>query len=591
MPKWTTACPEWEQRIVERRGLVPMAPLFPDEAAAALGVFKSLRIVDLPGKPTFGEVCDEWVFEFVAAIFGAYDAVSGKRLIREFLLLIAKKNIKSTLAAGVMMTALIINWRHHAELLILAPTIEVANNSYAPAAGMVAADPELSDLLDVVDHKRLIRHRVTGAELKVVAADRDVVSGKKAGFVLVEELWLFGKRPGSEAMLREAAGGLVARPEGFVIYLTTHSDEPPAGVFKSKLEYFRDVRDGEISDLSSLGVLYEWPAKMIEAEAYLEPKNFYVTNPNIGRSVSQEWLEAELIKEQRGEGEGLQIFLAKHLNVEIGLRLRRDRWRGADLWDGCADSRLGGKSFAGLDALLARCEVVVAGIDGGGLDDLMGLAVAGREKGSKRWLYWFRAWAWDDVLERRKDIAPALRDFEKQGDLKILTAEEFDPGELGDDETVGPGEDVEQVVEILKRVKASGLLPEKAGVGLDPQNVGALVDALAEAGLTEPQVVAVSQGWSLSSAVWSMERRLRHKTMAHGGSAMMNWCVSNAKAEQRGKNVYIHKSSAGKAKIDPLIAGFNATKLLEGNPEAAKGNNGGVAAWLGSMKSAEAKAA
>lgn len=584
MPTWSTACPDWEQRIVERRSLVPFDPLFPEEAEAALGVFKSLRIVDLPGKPTFGEAYDgeqdEWIFDFVRAIFGAYDAKTGKRLIREFLLLISKKNIKSTLAAGVMMTALIINWRHHAELLILAPTIEVANNSYAPAAGMVGADDELSDLLDVIEHKRTIRHRVTGAELKVVAADRDVVSGKKAGFVLVEELWLFGKKPGSEAMLREATGGLAARPEGFIVYLTTHSDEPPAGAFKSKLEYFRDVRDGELVDPTSLGVLYEWPSQMLEEQAFLDPDNFYVTNPNLGRSVDREWLAAELIKEQRGEGEGLQIFLAKHLNVEIGLRLRRDRWRGADFWEGCADPRI-----ADLDAMMARCEVLVAGVDGGGLDDLMGLCVAGREKRSKRWLYWFRAWAWSDVLEIRKDIAPTLRDFEKQGDLTILTAEEFDPSTLDDDEVVGPGEDVEQVVEILKRVRDTGLLPEKAAIGLDPQNVGALVDALADADLTEPQVVAVSQGWALSSAVWSMERRLKHKTMVHSGSPLMNWCVSNAKAEQRGKNVYIHKSSAGKAKIDPLVAGFNATKLLEANPEAGA-NKVSTEDWIAGMKAA-----
>jgi phage terminase large subunit-like protein len=414
--KWTTACPDWEQRIVARESLVPCPPLFPAKAEDALGVFKSLQVTDLPQKkngtfPTLGEVCDDFVFEFVGAIFGAENPETGSRLISEFMLLISKKNGKSMIAAGIMLTALIIGWRHNAELLILAPTIEVANNSFGPAGGMVRADTELSELLHVIEHQRTIKHRVTGAELKIVAADSGVVSGKKSGFVLVEELWLFGKNPKAEAMLAEATGGLATRPEGFVIYITTHSDEPPAGVFKSKLTYFRDVRDGVIDDPASLGVLYEWPEALIEAEAYLDPANFYVTNPSLGRSVQVDFLQRKLAQAQTGDGdESLQVFLAKHLNVEIGMRLRRDRWSGVDLWP---DNALPGLT---LDALLARCEVVVVGIDGGGRDDLFGFGAVGREAETGLWLSWSHAWAQVCALDRRKQIAPLRLRFDTTPD-------------------------------------------------------------------------------------------------------------------------------------------------------------------------------
>ena len=546
--EWSTACPDWADRLRRGESIIP-PPIYPEQAERALEVFKSLRVVDLPGKPTFGECCDQFVFDFVAAIFGGYDAETGNQLIREFFLLISKKNTKSTIAAGIMVTAVVLCWREEEEHLILAPTKEVADNSFKPAASMIRADEELNELFHIQDHIRTITHRVTRASLKVVAADTDTVSGKKSGRILVDELWVFGKRSNAEAMFMEATGGQVSRNEGWVIYLTTQSDEPPAGVFKDKLNYFRDVRDGNIEDRKSLGVLYEFPPEMIKAKEYLDPANFYITNPNIGRSVSAEWLADQLKKQQSKLDGSFQQFLAKHLNVEIGLNLRSDRWAGADFWQGAADPRVT------LDYLFANCDIVIPGIDGGGLDDLLGLALLGRERSTGRWLHWGHAWAHKIVLDRRKDIAPRLQDFATAGDLTLVEK---------------PGDDVEQVADIICRVRDAELLPEKYRIGVDAAGIGDIVDELLARDFVLEDITAISQGWRLNGAIKTTERKVAGGELVHGGSPLMAWCVGNARVEDKGNAISITKQASGKAKIDPLMAVFSAVSLMALNPAPQK---------------------
>ena len=119
-----------------------------------------------------------------------------------------------------------------------------------------------------------------------------------------------------------------------------------------------------IKDGKTLGILYEFPPEMVENEGFRNPDNFYITNPNMGRSVSKEWLDDEYRKRSQEDEGSLRKFLAKHLNVEIGMNLRGDRWAGAEYWEAQSDPSVTFKQ------ILSRSEVITVGIDGGGLDDL-----------------------------------------------------------------------------------------------------------------------------------------------------------------------------------------------------------------------------
>jgi phage terminase large subunit-like protein len=551
MDAWNTSCLDWEDRLLAGRPLVPALPLFREEADRAVRIFNRLRIPDVAGMPRFADAIGDWFRDIVAAIFGAYDASTNRRMISELFLLVPKKNSKSTGAAGVMVTALIMNRRPLAELLLIAPTKEIADIAFGQASGMIRADEHLDKLFHQQRNIRMITHRVSGARIQIKAADTDVITGGKQTATLIDETHVFAAHSKAREVFVELRGALAARPDGFLMQITTQSKSPPAGVFRTELMRARAVRDGRRS-LPLLPVLYELPEQLVKRGAWKQRRYWPLVNPNLGRSVDPPFLEREMVDAEEKGPEDLALFASQHLNVEIGVGLSTDGWAGAAFWEATALEGLT------IDKLIERCEVAVLGVDGGGLDDLLGVAVIGRERGTRRWLLWARAWAHECVLERRKEIAPRLLDLKNEGTLDIVP----------DDSSA----DIAGVVEVAQRLERAGLLPEKEGIGVDPAGVSDILDALVNAGFTDGEngsVIGLRQGaLSLNTRVKTAERRLARGELRHDGSALMAWVVGNAKVETRGNAVTVTKQASGVAKIDPLMAAFNCVELMARNPQA-----------------------
>mgnify|MGYP002783939808 CR=1 FL=1 len=548
---WTLACPDWQDRLREGRSLVPSLPLHNEQADRAVAVFRKLRLADVPGQPTLAEAAGEWFIDILRALFGSLDPATGMRAIRELFCLVPKKNSKTSYGALMMLTALLLNLRPRAKFILTGPTHDVAELAFAQVNGAIEIDETLSKLLHVRGHLKLIEHRRSGAQLEIMTFDPSVLTGQKPAGVLIDELHVSARMPRAANALRQLRGGMLPYPEAFLAIITTQSEDVPAGVFKSELAKARAVRDGALS-VPMLPVLYEFPERIQRPpreqrgrEPWRDPTLWHQVTPNRGRSVEISRLVEEFhASAAAGEAE-LRAWASQHLNVEIGVGLLADAWPGAEHWEGAADEDLT------LAALLARSEVVTVGIDGGGLDDLLGLTVLGRERGTRRWLWWSRVWAHPIVLKRRTDIAARLLDFAADGDLVVV-------------ETLG--EDLSQAAAIVAQVRDSGLLPERAGVGLDPAGIAGMVDALAEADIAGETLVGIPQGWRLNGAIKATERGLAQGTLVHADQPLMAWCVGNARVEQRGNAVLITKQAAGSAKIDPLAAGFNAVELMARNP-------------------------
>lgn len=337
---------------------------------------------------------------------------------------------------------------------------------------------------------------------------------------------------------------------GQVLMITTQSDEQPAGIWKTELDKARKIRDGVGgSSPILLPVLYELPPEKQRDQAFWrDTRNWHFVLPNLNRSINEQRLLDDYENNGRATAEAEQIWASQHLNIEIGVGLSGG-WVAAEYWQDAAEETLT------LDDLIERSEVAVVGDDGGGLDDLFGVCVIGRERVTRRWLVWCHAFAHPKVKERRKDIAAMLDGFAADGWLTFCEVSEY----------------TAQSAAIARRLLDAGLLPKKNAVGFDPNNIAAVVEALAAEGIEGEMLYRARQGTGLSPALWGIEHKLSDGTLIHNGSPLMDWCVGNVKIEVKGNGNMATKEVAGSAKIDPVIAMLCAAILMSWNPTAHGG--------------------
>jgi phage terminase large subunit-like protein len=556
---WDLSCPDWETRIREGRPIIPDLQLYQESADRAVSYFNKLRLPDVTDNPPMLEASGEWFRCIVRALFGSLVPMTNERMIREVLALVPKKSSKTTYGAAVMLTALLMNTRPRAEFLLVGPTQAISDRAYSQAVGMIEADDKYERLttgqegylkrrFHIRAHVKEIVDRKTKAVLKVRTFDENILTGSLPTGALIDELHLLGKCSYAMSVIGQLRGGLLPIPEAFLFFITTQSDEAPAGAFATELIKARMIRDGKLTGIPMLPVLYEFPEDIHTDESkWKNFKNWWMVTPNNGKSITVERLLPDYkAATVAGEAE-VKRWASQHLNIEIGVGLKSNTWVGAAFW---AQNE---RPLLSLEAFLELCEVVCAGIDGGGMDDLLGLSLLGRNKYTGKWMHWGHGWAHKKVLEIRQEIAPRLLDFVADGDLTLV-------------ETVG--EDVNELAEIVARVEEMGLLPEENAIAVDPMGVAAIVQALSAKEIAKERIVGIPQGYKLNGAIAMAERQLAGDALLHGGRRIMAWQLGNARAIAKGNATVITKEMAGKAKIDLLAAMLNSVAIMSLNPEA-----------------------
>lgn len=522
-------------------------PLNEDRAAKALAFFNRLRLPDVIGTPLLSEACGDWFRDILCAFLASQDPETKQRLVWELLCMVPKKNSKTTYVAALGLTALFMETAPNRQMLIVAPSQNISDRCFAQAQGMIRLDPKLDAIFKIRDDLKSITRRKTMTRLNVKTFDTSIVTGEIPILTIIDEVHELGKKARAASVMQQIRGGGITMHGGQVLMITTQSDEPPSGIWKTELKKARDIRDGKGgASPILLPVLYEFPHNLQKDQDYWrDQRNWPMILPNIGRSIDPERLVADYENNGKVNDQAEQIWVSQHLNIEIGVGLKTDGWAGAEFWGDAEDPALT------LEEILIRSEVVVVGVDGGGLDDLFGACVLGRCRETSEWLCWVHAWCHEIVLERRKSIAPRLLQAQADGELTIVEH---------------AAEDVEEIVELIDDINKRKLL---ACVAVDPAGLGELIESLRAIEITQEgeQVVGAPQGYAMMNAIKTAERKTENGTLKHAPSGLMDWCVGNLKIEATATAIRATKQNAGDAKIDPAMALFDAVTVMVRDPK------------------------
>ena len=271
------------------------------------------------GKPF---ILQPWQSAIVANTFG-WKRSDGRRRYREVFIFVPRKNGKSELAGGLGNFLAFADKEPAAQVYCAAAEREQARLVFTAAKSMVQNEPHLKRRSNVYQSSIVVPE--TSSALKVISAEAYSKHGLNAHGVIIDELHAQPDRELVDVLVTSTG----ARRQPLIIYITT-ADFDRESICNEKYDYACKVRDGVINDAAFLPVIFE----ASRDEDWTDPAIWAKANPNLGVSVSTEYLEREC-KRAKEEPSYENTFKRLHLNMSTQQDVR---WISLEAWDAPGNS-------------------------------------------------------------------------------------------------------------------------------------------------------------------------------------------------------------------------------------------------------------
>jgi phage terminase large subunit-like protein len=470
-------------------------------------------------------------------LFGWYGA-DGFRRFHYALILISRKNGKTTLAAGIGLLMMVLDGEGAPEAYYAATKRDQAKIAFQDAYFMAQASNTVRSYLTVRKHD--ITPKKGGGRLAYLGSNHDSMDGLNTHFACIDE---YHAHPDDHVfnVLKSSQG---QRPNALHLTITTEGFNPD-GPLKHLKKYCRNVLDGHIEDEAQFALMYE----LDEDDDWTDEANWVKANPSLHDAMNIDEMRREFNQAVNQGGSKEVEFKTKRLNTQVNAA---ETWIPAEVWTQGEnpDSKPEGECWAGLD--LAS------------VSDMTALVMAYPHEGGYylQGQYWLPSDAIDRALE--KDPNHIYQQFKHLPNCHITD------GNVTDYASIRRKVSGVHYVDGTQQVDEDSLMHtlQLQKIAFDRYNSTQIAINLTDDGVP---LVPFGQGFvSMSAPTKQFELLCRQGKIYHDGDPILRWALSNVaiRTDPAG-NIKVDKQKS-EGKIDPIVAAIMAIgEHMKAKPDEA----------------------
>ena len=463
-------------------------------------------------------------------MFGFVDK-DGQRRFREVILMVARKNGKSTLGSAIGIYLMIADQEPGAEIYAVATKYDQAKIIWQEAVKMIKKSPDLLRLIKPRMNELL--SDFNDSSFKPLGSDSKTLDGLNVHGALMDELHAWKDTNLYDVIV----DGVSARRQPLIL-VTTTAGTVRDGIFDVKYEQAERVIDsytGECINDKLLPLIYELDSR----DEWTKPECWIKANPGLG-TIKSETVLADKVKDAQLDSLKVKNLVCKDFNI---------RETGATAYMTYEEIL----NTAVFDVTKLRPRYAIGGADLSETTDLTAAVMLFRMPGDPLMYVRCMFWMPEDLLEIRvrEDKVP-YDIWKQQGLLRTVPGNKLHP----------------KFVTQWFREMAEEMDTYFTWIGYDAWAAAYWVDEMAESfgpNAMEP----VRQGkQTLSIPLKELKADLAAKRVVYQNHPILKWCLSNMNVDtDKNGNIQPCKGKSPRARIDGAAALLNAYVIYKKHEE------------------------